>query len=74
MVKKALIFSGLDSLLKGLKAELLPSQLALLIIRSYLSLIENYILEGIGSVVTLRALSNRIEQESKVSDNKSTKD
>ncbi|KAK4148417.1 hypothetical protein C8A00DRAFT_19746, partial [Chaetomidium leptoderma] len=43
VAKKALAFGGWDGLLEGPETELLPSQLALLVVRSCLSLIENHI-------------------------------
>lgn len=79
VAKKALTFGGLDGLLESPEAELLPSQLALLVIRSCLSLIEHYISEGRGSLVTPRASSSVIEPESDnqsnvVSDDESAED
>ena len=79
VAKKALAFGGLDGLLEGPEAELMPSQLALLVMRSCLSLIENHISEGTGSAVTPRASSNRVEPESDnqsdlVSDGESAED
>ena len=64
VAKKALAFGGLDSLLEGPETELLPSQSAILVMRSCLSLIEKHISEGRESAVAPRTLSNQVEPES----------
>ena len=79
VAKKALAFGGWDGLLEGPETELLPSQLALLVVRSCSSLIEDHISEGTRSAVTPRSSSNRVEPESYnqsdlVSDDESAED
>ena len=64
VAKKALAFGGLGGLLEGPETELLPSQLAILVMRSCLSLIENHVSEGRWSAVNPRTLSNHVEPES----------
>ncbi len=79
MAKKAVAFGGWDGLLEGPETELLPSEMALLVVRSCLSLIENHISEGTRRAVTPRASSNNVEperdnQSDLVSDDESAED